>query len=580
MFLKYLLITNNEGLIRRVDFRMGVNLIIDETLPGTSATGNNVGKTTILKLIDFCLGGNQNDIYTSTENGVNKLVKDFLKETAVEVELCLTESLVKPNSREVKIRRNFIGGRKALREINGKNIPAGEYDEAIQVAMMGSVTDKPTYRQIISHNFRIDDLRLKYSLQTIHKYTTGTEYEALHLFMFGANLDDTARKIALTETIKADRSFKNRLEKKAGVSSLRSALGVVENQIKELEEKKAAYNLNPDFERDLDGLASIKQSLSQLAVLQNNLNLRRGLIREAAGELRAMKSKANADEVAAIYQQAKVFNPEIQHTFEDLLNFHNEMLSRKADFITEELPELESQLKQINGDIASYRDQERQLEKKLNLSVTFEQFDKLITSLNELYQQRGNLKQSIEQIEEVEEKIASNETLVSGIDQDLFSKAHQEFVQEQLDKFNILFSSVSKSLYDESYAIGYDVVNRDGKTYYKFISFATDNFSTGKKQGEIVCFDLAYVTFADDEKIPCLHFVLNDKKELMHGNQLLRIADQSEAQGNVQYVASILSDKLPDGLDINKYVVQTLTQDERLFKIENSAWYMSKALQK
>ena len=117
------------------------------------------------------------------------------------------------------------------------------------------------------------------------------------------------------------------------------------------------------------------------------------------------------------------------------------------------------------------------------------------------------------------------------------------------------------------------MVNRNGKIVYRFMSFTTDNFSTGKKQGEIVCFDLAYVTFADEEKIPCLHFVLNDKKELMHGNQLLRIAEQAEKQGNVQYVASILSDKLPEDLSINKFVVQTLTQQNRLFKIEDSAWY-------
>ncbi|MDT2672715.1 DUF2326 domain-containing protein, partial [Enterococcus dongliensis] len=46
----------------------------------------------------------------------------------------------------------------------------------------------------------------------------------------------------------------------------------------------------------------------------------------------------------------------------------------------------------------------------------------------------------------------------------------------------------------------------------------------GKKQGEIICFDLAYILFAREESIPKLDFILNDKKELMHGNQLLKIA--------------------------------------------------------
>ena len=395
--------------------------------------------------------------------------------------------------------------------------------------------------------------------------------------MFGANLDDTARKIALSAKIKEDQGFKKRLEEKAGEGQLKSALGVVENMIVELEKQKAAYHLNPDFEKDLEDLTSTKQMLSQLAVVQNSINLRRSLIREAAEEVTAMKSQANAQEVAAIYQQARAFNLNIQRTFEELLAFHNEMLSRKANFIAEELPELDQRLQEINMDIAAYRKREKALEEKLNLSVNFEQFDKFISSLNDLYQQRGTLKKSIEQIEEVSKKIESNINLVDGIDQNLFSDQHKAFIQEQVDKFNVLFSSISRTLYDENYAINCDiVVNRKGKMVYKFMSFTTDNFSTGKKQGEIVCFDLAYVTFADEEKIPCLHFVLNDKKELMHGNQLLRIAEQAEKQGNVQYVASILSDKLPKGLNIDKYVVQTLTQEERLFKIENSAWYKNK----
>ena len=577
MFLKYLLITNNEGLIRKIDFRMGVNLIIDETLHGTSATGNNVGKTTILRLIEFCLGGDQRKIYSTRENGENKLVKDFLKETETEVELCLTDSLVMPESRDVIIRRDFKGGRKALRKINGENVLQGEYDSAVQKALFGVVTEKPTYRQIVSHNFRIDDMSLQNALQTVHKYTTDEEYEALNLYMFGANLDDTARKIALSAKIKEDQGFKKRLEEKAGEGQLKSALGVVENMIVELEKQKAAYHLNPDFEKDLEDLTSTKQMLSQLAVVQNSINLRRSLIREAAEEVTAMKSQANTQEVAAIYQQARAFNPNIQRTFEELLAFHNEMLSRKANFIAEELPELDQRLQEINMDIAAYRKREKALEEKLNLSVNFEQFDKFISSLNDLYQQRGTLKKSIEQIEEVSKKIESNINLVDGIDQNLFSDQHKAFIQEQVDKFNVLFSSISRTLYDENYAINCDiVVNRKGKMVYKFMSFTTDNFSTGKKQGEIVCFDLAYVTFADEEKIPCLHFVLNDKKELMHGNQLLRIAEQAEKQGNVQYVASILSDKLPKGLNIDKYVVQTLTQEERLFKIENSAWYKNK----
>ena len=92
--------------------------------------------------------------------------------------------------------------------------------------------------------------------------------------------------------------------------------------------------------------------------------------------------------------------------------------------------------------------------------------------------------------------------------------------------------------------------------------------SSGKKQGEILCFDLAYTLFADDDNIPCLHFLLNDKKELMHDNQLLKVADFVN-EHKIQLVVSILKDKLPAGLIEKSSVVVELSQNDKLFRIES-----------
>jgi len=62
MFLKSLQISNTRGVIRNIPFHSGLNLIVDETpIDGGEATGNNVGKTTVLVLIDFCLGASAKD---------------------------------------------------------------------------------------------------------------------------------------------------------------------------------------------------------------------------------------------------------------------------------------------------------------------------------------------------------------------------------------------------------------------------------------------------------------------------------------------------------------------------------------
>jgi hypothetical protein len=68
---------------------------------------------------------------------------------------------------------------------------------------------------------------------------------------------------------------------------------------------------------------------------------------------------------------------------------------------------------------------------------------------------------------------------------------------------------------------------------------------------------------------PCIHFLLNDKKELMHDNQLVQIAKLVN-ENNIQFVASMFKDKFPDELNNEDYFVIKLSENDKLFKIENN----------
>jgi len=66
--------------------------------------------------------------------------------------------------------------------------------------------------------------------------------------------------------------------------------------------------------------------------------------------------------------------------------------------------------------------------------------------------------------------------------------------------------------------------------------------------------------------MPCIHFLLNDKKELMHVNQLVNV-DKFIAGKNMQLVVSILKDKLPPNMADDERVILKLSQDDKLFRI-------------
>jgi hypothetical protein len=192
--------------------------------------------------------------------------------------------------------------------------------------------------------------------------------------------------------------------------------------------------------------------------------------------------------------------------------------------------------------------------------------EQLIVALNAKYETKGEYESTLRQLTTAELKLTELNNELAVIDNGLFSDEFALKIKEQVNKFNKHFSSVSYELYGEKYALKVDTKIVKGRRLYEFTAFNT-NFSSGKKQGEISCFDIAYTLFADEENIPCMHFLLNDKKELMHDNQLLMIANLVNSRG-IQFIASILKDKLPVELNKDEYVVLKLSQDDKLFRIE------------
>lgn len=570
MFIKSLKISTPEGVIRDLTFSTGLNLIIDET-PTTNEqlTGNNVGKTTVLKLVDFCLGAKSAIIFSDTEDkkSLYQEIKDFLIGNKVLITLVLSEHF-DSSSRTLTVERNFLSKKGAIRRINGEDILEREFeDELLRILMPHQKAEKPSFRQIISHNIRYKDESINNTIKTLNRYTSDVEYEALYLFLLGCIFDDGARKQAILSKIKQEETFKERLEKKQTKTSYEIALSLLEDEISELNIRKSTFNLNENFEKDLDELNLVKYRINRSSSLVSNLNIRRNLIIEAQQEMEQNIANIDIGQLQVLYLEATQNVSGIQKTFENLVTYHNNMLIEKARYISAELPSLEEKLKSENSSLVDLLAKEKLLSERISKSDSFAELEKIIGDLNEKHRIKGEYESIISQLEDAEENIMNYSTELQEIDSMLFSHDFENVLKTQIKKFNKHFSSISNELYGEKYALKYDkVTNKKGQQVYQFSSFNL-NMSSGKKQGEILCFDLAYIAFADEEGLPCLHFLLNDKKELMHDNQLNRVAEYVKDK-DVQLVISILKDKLPDGLIQKSNVVVELSQNSKLFKME------------
>lgn len=218
---------------------------------------------------------------------------------------------------------------------------------------------------------------------------------------------------------------------------------MISHDIDKLEERKNSLNINPYFKEELDELSSIKYRINNIASKKNALDIRRGLILEAQQEMNSDKSDIDLKQLSEIYQQANVLVPKLQHTFEELVAFHNSMITEKVKFICQSLPELEDEISKLQSELDALLAKERDISASISKSSSYEELEKLIRDLNALYNKKGEYEASLNQIENVEAEIANISNQLEDLNKDAKSKDYQELVQSKIDDFNSYFSDIS-----------------------------------------------------------------------------------------------------------------------------------------
>lgn len=565
MFLKELTIENEFGIIQTIKFHKGLNLIVDETLvDNKKATGNNVGKTTVLRLVDYCLGSSGKNIYQDAEfkGQENKTIKGFLNDTEVLITLTLVDNLDMP-AESIVIRKNFLKNKQKVQEINGENINDDKkFDLKLKKLIFKTAVDKPTFRQIISKNIRDEKNKLGNIVKVLNPYTKSEEYEALFLFWLGIDTDTHNRKEVLTRQKNREEAFQKRLRKEGELSLIEQQLEFVNNKIQKLQAKKAAFHFNEKFEDQIRELNDIKLNLSGLSVELSRLTMRRDLIVESKESLEEERANIDTDRIAMLYDKASKLIPNLQVSFRDTIQFHNDLIDEKIKYVGKELPTLTKNLKSISAEINGLRKREKQLSELIDYSEDNDNYDDILTDLNIFFEKKGTLEErerywimSNEKLDRINEELDS---INSGIN------SKDSLIQKRIMLFNKYFTRISNALYGEEYLLS---TQKNDKGYDLIVTTIEGNPSLGKKKGQIAAFDFAYILFAEQMELNLVRFIMHDQLENMHNNQLSTILVDLANSIDCQFILPIIRDKIPVNLDIDKYVVLSLSEDDKLFRV-------------
>ena len=571
MFLKSLTIENpnKEETVQNIKFRKGINLIVDTTNPeDIKESGNNVGKTTVLRLIDFCLGGDGKNIYRDREfkeRETNTVVKNFLENSNIIITLVLKENLDNENSSEIKIRRNFLSlkGKSGILEIEGKHYSSiVGFKAELGRLIFETELEKPTFREIISKNIRYEEERLQKTIKFLRLAKTAG-YEAIFLFWLGIETESAGKKQWLIRQLRAQKNLLAQQEKERGnLSKVTQELLHLEREIEELERKKEWFAIDVSHKKHIQRFNIVRKDINRLSTENSRLETRKDLIKESLTELERAVSDIDTERIKALYDEAKVLIPGLQKTFEETLSFHNQMLNEKKMYIKKELPGIEQQLRGNELRLSELISEELNLSQKLQKTNVMESLEMVIKELSDSHNQKGHLEERKELLKEVSDRISDYEGELQKINEGI--NLLEDQIDERIDKFNIYLSAISSELYGESFILSHGKNQGD---YELDISTYGGNPGMGKKKGEILAFDLAYIQFADAMNIKCLHFVLHDQIEIVHGHQISTLLTKIVERVNGQLVLPVLNDKLPSDIDAEQYTILELSQSHKLFGV-------------
>jgi len=498
----------NMEVIRDIPFNLnGLSLIVDYTGESASSSGNNVGKTTAIKIIDLCLGAKSSrELYYDVDTkSSNDDIDNFIHDCKVEAELIISDG----NNKYNIIRELY---KKGKRFIDGQAYTQDEFWEKLKMILFNLDEKYPTYRQLIPKFIRLSNT----SADGMIKYlpsTSNDTYDAIYSYLFRV-LDNklisekNSLSAQLTECIKKIEM----LERDTNISSLsilRQRQQIIDKELNEFSDKRNSLSYMEKYKDEILKKRDLSSAINKLEEQAQSIQFDIDLINESIHKLHQERSSINIEIIGKIYSEAQRYIPDLQKTFEDAVIFHNVMIGNRIEFISEQLTDKKAILKVISDKLDFLID----AKKKITIDILDEGL------LDELTLQKGKVLQSIKIMESSE---AEKATLIQKIEK-IEAQVDGDNADKRMSTFNDYFTDYCQQLYGEKYLFAYNPNWKNEKKFPISIDYFRGNVGTGKKKAVIVAFDLAYIRYAEALKISAPEFVIHDRLETTHINQLKTI---------------------------------------------------------
>lgn len=586
MYLKDIKIKDkNDFVIREVNFKKGVNIIkgveVVTSSEDSASSTNSIGKTTLLRCLDFCLLGKWNQFVFDKEfkNEKNITVFDFFKRSLPTFELGITKDLDSAVSPNWIISRSLVVNDKSKKDntyfsvenfINGNKVSEEVYSDKIKEILFDSTSAIPRLRQLIPKFIRTSDHQISNIINYLNPMTSNSEYELLHLFLF-----DFQHTELISSKITKEAELKN---KTIEVKSLKDIVGigaeeindVRNNELKEQQDLYDSFKIDDNYQHENDLLNIKQEELNYIAADITNIRLNIEVWHRRLKDLVESKTEIDSESIHYMYKEADMYNVALQKKYDETIAFHKSMLENEILFISNSIAKSNSKLTELDSIYIDTANQYSVLLEDLGKKGSLAEFTKIGNYINELTKEIAENEALINKLENSKKELDSLKLEFEALVKDIDELISSQF-RRKLAVFNGYFLEYSKDLSDNGYILATRVDKNQHVNLIPTSQNKDGHVGDGRKQTLVIAFDLAYTSFAKDTSIDIVRpsFFTQDKIEIVDKtmlDQLISLVNSVECQ----FIFPVINDKLEGLTDFDEdNVILCLSEDDKFFDIEN-----------
>ena len=539
MFKLVKLFSNNEG-FHPVEFHDGLNVILGKRTKANSKTTNGVGKSLIIKLIDFCLGSDKIDEFSDP-------LKGWIFYLDVEIQGTIHHiSRAIDNQTKLTFDDQELGCKKFREKLSS------EIDQ----------NDDFSFRQIISKFLR----REKYAYTSFDKYVEKEQEAdvcAILIYLLGLDYKYCFRKKANKVSINELKDFKKTYKNN---SAIKDVLDINDNNIDieisnleyEIEEKECLL-AETKFAENYEDIKGKTVVLSQeLNFLENEKFY---LERRKENILQGLEktNSVSLSDVRNLYEKANIaWNSELSHNLEEVESFHNQLFEKRKIELNKELLIVEENLATANKELNKKQQEYNQLISFLRTHSDIDEYYEQLKYIDALKDKKNELLkiQSLEK--DFENKII--ELKKDKNNEDANAQVYIESVNKVIKELNKIFISYAKKLYPDKTS-GLSIQNNTGDNQTRFDIYPkiTSDGSDGIKEMIIFCFDLMILK----RKVTSQGFIYHDSllvSDVDARQKEILFNIVKEEIGDLQYIININEDQIESFNGITKkYIYDNLS---------------------